>query len=65
MSTLDAVNEFEDDRGFLVQDFAIVKLLGKLGMQVGRLWGQAQVMSAEHRWCLGSVGECRGKGVSR
>jgi hypothetical protein len=49
MSTLDAVNEFEDDRGFLVQDFAIVKLLGKLGMQVGRLWGQAQVMVAEHR----------------
>lgn len=34
MSTLDAVNEFEDDRGFISQDFAIVKLLGKLGVQV-------------------------------
>jgi hypothetical protein len=34
LNTLDAVNEFEDDRGFIVQDFAIVKLLGKLGMQV-------------------------------
>jgi hypothetical protein len=34
LNTLDAVNEFEDDRGFIPQDFAIVKLLGKLGVQV-------------------------------
>lgn len=34
MSTLDALDEFTDDRGFISQDFAIVKLLGKLGVQV-------------------------------
>lgn len=38
MDTLDAVNEFDDDRGFIPQDFAIVKLLGKLGVQVRKAW---------------------------
>jgi hypothetical protein len=42
LNTLDAVNEFEDERGFIVQDFAIVKLLGKLGMQVRPAGGGAE-----------------------
>jgi hypothetical protein len=33
MNTLDALDEFEEG-GFGATDFAIVKLLGKLGMQV-------------------------------
>jgi len=39
MSTLDALDEFTDDRGFISQDFAIVKLLGKLGVQVNYYLG--------------------------
>lgn len=34
LSTLDALDDFTDDRGFISQDFAIFKLLGKLGVQV-------------------------------
>ncbi|WIA19005.1 hypothetical protein OEZ85_003668 [Tetradesmus obliquus] len=33
MSTLEVIEEVPDERGFIPQDFAIMKLLGRLGMQ--------------------------------